>query len=516
VVANPKKRNDNVFRVALVILDGFGLRGEREGNAFALADTPVLDQLMAESPMISLVTSGELVGLPEGVMGNSEVGHLNIGAGRVVRQDLVRINEAVQSGTFHKHPVLREQIRKVKSDPESTFHVIGLCSDDGVHSHLDHLKAILDTARDEGLSRILFHAVMDGRDTSPSSGKRYLVGVQKWLDEMGCGAIATVVGRYYLMDRDKRWDRNEKAYRMLVHGEGEAFPTVADAIDASYAQKTGDEFVTPKIIGEGGAVRSGDSILMMNFRADRMRQIVRSFIEPDFTEFPVEALDVDVRTMTMYDETFGIPVLFPPEVMTNLFPEVLAQAGYRQLRLAETEKYAHVTYFFNGGEEQTFPGEERMLVSSPRVATYDLKPSMSAVEVTDKAVEAIESGKVDVLICNYANPDMVGHTGIMEAATEAMETIDVCIGRLREAVEGQGGALFLTSDHGNIETMLDTDGSPHTAHTTRQVPLVMIVPDDNMSLEGDGKLADIAPTILTYLGIEIPSEMTGVNHLIRR
>jgi 2,3-bisphosphoglycerate-independent phosphoglycerate mutase len=499
-----------------VILDGFGLRDEREGNAFALAITPVLDRFLAESPMISLVTSGGLVGLPEGVMGNSEVGHLNIGAGRIVRQDLVRINEAIQSGAFYKHPVLLEQIRKVKSDPQSTLHVIGLCSDAGVHSHLDHLKAILDTARHEGLNRILYHAVMDGRDTSPSAGKKYLAGVQKWFDEMGSGAIATVVGRYYLMDRDKRWDRNAKAYRMLVHGEGEAFPTVADAIETSYSQKTGDEFVTPKIIGEGGSVQSGDSILMMNFRADRMRQIVRSFIEPDFAEFAVEPLDVDVRTMTMYDKTFGIPVLFSPEEMVNLFPEVLAQAGYRQLRLAETEKYAHVTYFFNGGEEQTFPGEERMLVPSPRVATYDLKPSMSAVEVTDKAVEAIESGKYDVLICNYANPDMVGHTGIIEAAKEAMETIDACIGRVGEAVERQGGALFLTSDHGNIETMVDTDGSPHTAHTTRQVPFVMAVPNNNLVLEGDGKLADIAPTILTYLGLEIPSEMTGTNHLIRR
>jgi 2,3-bisphosphoglycerate-independent phosphoglycerate mutase len=505
-----------VFRVALVILDGFGLHGEREGNAIALANTPVLDRLLAESPMISLATSGGLVGLPEGVMGNSEVGHLNIGAGRIVRQDLVRINEAVQSGAFHKHPVLREQIRKVKSDPASTFHVIGLCSDAGVHSHLDHLKAILDTARDEGLSRILYHAVMDGRDTSPSAGKQYLTSVQKWLDEIGSGAIATVVGRYYLMDRDKRWDRNEKAYRMLVHGEGEAFPTVADAIEASYAQNTGDEFVTPKIIGQGGAVRSGDSILMMNFRADRMRQVVRSFIEPDFAEFTVEPLDVDVCTMTMYDETFGIPILFPPVAMTNLFPEVLGQAGYRQLRLAETEKYAHVTYFFNGGEEQTFPGEERTLIPSPRVATYDLKPSMRAVEVTDKAVEAIESGKYDVLICNYANPDMVGHTGIMEAAIEAIETIDVCIGRVREAVEEQRGALFLTSDHGNIETMVDADGSPHTAHTTRPVPFVMVVADNNLNLEGDGKLADIAPTILTYLDLEIPSEMTGTNHLIRK
>lgn len=505
-----------MFHIALVILDGFGLRDEREGNAFALANTPVLDRLLSEFPMILLETSGRVVGLPEGIMGNSEVGHLNIGAGRIVRQDLVRINEAIQDGTFHQHPVLREQIRKVKSDPGSTFHVVGLCSDAGVHSHLDHLKAILDTARDEGLSRILYHAVMDGRDTSPSAGKQYLAVVQRWLDEMGLGAIATVVGRYYLMDRDRRWDRTEKAYRMLVHGEGEAFPSVMDAIETSYAQKTGDEFVTPKIIGQGGRVRSGDSMLMINFRADRMRQIVQSFIQPDFTEFAVEPLDVDVRTMTMYDETFGIPLLFPPEKMANLFPEVLSKAGYRQLRLAETEKYAHVTYFFNGGNERTFPGEERILVPSPRVATYDLKPSMSAVEVTDKAVEAIESGKYEVVICNYANPDMVGHTGIMEAAMEAMETIDVCIGRVLEAVEGRGGGLFLTSDHGNIETMLDADGSPHTAHTTRQVPFIMVVPDDNLGLAGNGKLADIAPTILTYLNLEVPSEMTGTIHLIRR
>ena len=505
-----------MFRAALVILDGFGLRNEREGNAFALANTPVLDRLLTEYPMIPLMTSGGPVGLPEGVMGNSEVGHLNIGAGRIVRQDLVRINEAIESGEFHKHPVLLEQIEKVKTNSDSTLHVIGLCSDAGVHSHLAHLKAILETARDEGLFRVLYHAVMDGRDTSPSAGKKYLDMVQTWLDDLGFGAIATVVGRYYMMDRDKRWDRNEKAYRMLVHGEGEVFTTAEEAIAASYEQNIGDEFVTPKIIGEGGTIRSGDSILMMNFRADRMRQIVRSFIEPDFAEFPVESLDVDVRSMTMYDETFDIPVLFPPEEMTNLFPEVLSKAGYRQLRLAETEKYAHVTYFFNGGDERTFPGEDRILVPSPRVATYDLQPAMSAVEVTDKAVEAIEGGEYDVLICNYANPDMVGHTGITEAAIAAMDTIDVCVGRIWEAIEGQGGGLFLTSDHGNIETMLDTDGSPHTAHTTRMVPFVMIVPDESLSLEGDGKLADIAPTILTYLGLAVPPEMTGKNHLIRR
>ncbi len=496
-------------------MDGFGLRSEPEGNAPLLANTPSLDQLLNEYPMIPLETSGTAVGLPDGVMGNSEVGHMNIGAGRIVRQDLVRINDSVQSGAFHQHPLLLEQMRRLAAGG-GTFHVMGLCSDAGVHSHLDHLRAILETARSEGLSRFMYHAFMDGRDTSPLAGRGYLEQVQGWMDELGTGAIATVVGRYYAMDRDKRWDRNEKAYRMLVHGEGEAYPTAVEAMEASYAADVGDEFVTPKIIGGGGRICSGDALLAMNFRSDRMRQIIGAFIEPGFAEFPVEDLDLDVRSMTSYDDTFNIPVLFAPEYLVNIFPEVLSRAGYRQLRLAETEKYAHVTYFFNGGDEKTFPGEERILIPSPKVATYDLQPSMSAEEVTDRAVQAVQSGEFEALILNYANPDMVGHTGKLDAAIEAIETIDRCMGRLLEAVQGQGAAMFLTSDHGNIETMIDLEtGQPHTAHTTLPTPFVVVAPENNIRLEGTGKLADIAPTILTYLGLEIPPEMTGISRLVR-
>ncbi len=504
-----------MLKFALVIMDGFGLRSEPEGNAPLLANTPSLDQLLNEYPMIPLETSGTAVGLPDGVMGNSEVGHMNIGAGRIVRQDLVRINDSVQSGAFHQHPLLLEQMRRLAAGG-GTFHVMGLCSDAGVHSHLDHLRAILETARSEGLSRVMYQAFMDGRDTSPLAGRGYLEQVQGWMDELGTGAIATVVGRYYAMDRDKRWDRNEKAYRMLVHGEGEAYPTAVEAMDASYAADVGDEFVTPKIIGGGGRICSGDALLAMNFRSDRMRQIIGAFIEPGFAEFPVEDLDLDVRSMTSYDDTFNIPVLFTPEYLVNLFPEVLSRAGYRQLRLAETEKYAHVTYFFNGGDEKTFPGEERILIPSPKVATYDLQPSMSAEEVTDRAVQAVQSGEFEALILNYANPDMVGHTGKLDAAIEAIETIDRCMGRLLEAVQGQGAAMFLTSDHGNIETMIDLEtGQPHTAHTTLPTPFVVVAPENNIRLEGTGKLADIAPTILTYLGLEIPPEMTGISRLVR-
>lgn len=504
-----------MLKFALVILDGFGLRKESEGNAAILAHTPILDRILTESPMIALETSGRAVGLPEGVMGNSEVGHMNIGAGRIVRQDLVRINDAVESGRFQQNAVLLEQMRRV-AEQEGTLHIIGLCSDAGVHSHLNHLRAILEIARREGLSRVLYHAVMDGRDTSPLAGRGYLEQVQRWMDGLGLGAIATVVGRYYIMDRDNRWDRTEKAYRMLVHGEGESYHTAVEAIEASYAADVGDEFVTPKIIGAGGRVKSGDGLLAMNFRADRMRQIIRAFTEPDFAEFPVEALQVDACSMTRYDETFTIPFFFPPENLINIFPEVLSRAGYRQVRLAETEKYAHVTYFFNGGNEKTFPGEERILVPSPKVATYDLQPSMSAEEVTDRAVQAIESGRFEALILNFANPDMVGHTGKLDAAIAAMETIDRCVSRILEAVRRQGAALFLTSDHGNVETMIDPETQePHTAHTTLPVAFALVAPEDGAGLEGVGKLADIAPTILTYLGLEIPREMTGINRLVR-
>ena len=505
-----------MLKFILVILDGFGLRDESEGNAARLAHTPTLDRLLHDHPMIPLETSGEAVGLPDGVMGNSEVGHMNMGAGRIVEQDLVRIDNDIEAGRFHQHPQLLEQMRRV-SGRGGAYQIMGLCSEGGVHSQLTHLRALLELAQAEGLTRVYFHAFMDGRDTSPHAGEGYLKQVTGWMEALGVGVIATVIGRYFAMDRDQRWDRTEKAYRMLVHGTGQVYPTADAAIQAAYTEGIGDEFIQPAIIGEGGRIASGDALLAMNFRPDRMRQLIRTLSEPDFTEFPVERLDVDLRSMTRYHESFSFPALYPPENLTSTFPEVLSRAGYRLLRLAETEKYAHVTYFFNGGDEQKFPGEDRILVPSPRVATYDLKPAMSVEEVGDRAVEAIEGGAYEGIILNIANPDMVGHTGKLDAAISAMVHVDREVGRILAATQGQGAALFLTADHGNVEMMIDPEtGQPHTAHTTLKVPFVMVVPGNNAQLEGVGKLADIAPTILTYLDMDIPPEMTGINRLVRK
>ncbi|MEE9465610.1 MAG: 2,3-bisphosphoglycerate-independent phosphoglycerate mutase [Candidatus Neomarinimicrobiota bacterium] len=505
-----------MFKFALVILDGYGLRAEREGNAARLARTPTLDRLLSDYPMIELQTSGAAVGLPDGVMGNSEVGHMNIGAGRIVRQNLVLINNAITDGTFKQNSVLLEQLAQIR-ERGGAFHILGLCSDSGVHSHIDHLKVILEVARSAGVERIFYHALMDGRDTSPNAGAGYLEQIEGWLERSGRGRIATVVGRYFAMDRDNRWDRIEQAWRMLVTGQGERYGTAAEAIQASYANDVTDEFVTPKVIDPDGTIAAGDAVLMMNFRADRMRQLVQVFTDPGFNEFPRDPLEVDLRSMTVYDASFTIPVLFSPMVITNVFPEVLARAGYRQLRLAETEKYAHVTYFFNGGAEQRYPGEDRKLIPSPKVATYDLQPEMSAPEVTAAALEAITGGRYDCLIMNFANPDMVGHTGDLDAAITGLEVVDNGLGKILTAVQDQGAALFLTSDHGNLELMIDPEtGEIHTAHTTLNVPLVLAAPDKNIELSGTGKLADIAPTILTYLDLEIPPAMTGTSRLVGR
>ncbi len=504
-----------MLKFVLLILDGYGLRAEREGNATILARTPTLDRLLGEFPMIELQTSGGAVGLPDGVMGNSEVGHMNMGAGRIVRQDLVRINDAIASGEFRQNPVLLEQLALVR-ERGGAFHVLGLCSDAGVHSHLDHLKVILETARSAGVERVFYHALMDGRDTSPSAGAGYLERVEGWLVETGVGRIASVVGRYYAMDRDNRWERVEQAWRMLTSAEGERFGSAAEAIQASYSAGVTDEFVRPKVIDPAGTIANGDALLAMNFRADRMRQLAAVFTDPDFDEFPRQRLKVDLRSMTQYDDNFNFPVLFEPEKITNILPEVLSRAGYHQLRLAETEKYAHVTYFFNGGQEKRFPGEDRQLVPSPKVATYDLQPEMNAEKVCLLALEAIEGQHYDCLIMNFANPDMVGHTGVLPAAITALETLDGCVGRILAATEKQGAALFLTADHGNVEMMIDPDsGRPHTAHTTFNVPLVLVSPDGDLGLAGTGKLADIAPTILAYLGLEIPAEMTGTSRLVK-
>ncbi len=501
-------------KFVLVILDGFGLRDAPEGNAYLLAETPTLDRLLQPPAMIPLQTSGAAVGLPPGVMGNSEVGHMNMGAGRVVPQGLVRINAAIGDGSLARHPDLQGLLQRTVSSG-GTLHLLGLCSDGGVHSHLEHLEATLSLARQAGVKRLAYHAIMDGRDTSPRAGQGYLRQVAGWMEQIGLGRIATVSGRYYAMDRDRRWDRVERAYRMLVHGEGARYDDPQAVLEEAYGQGTGDEFILPAVVDPGLTLRPGDALLALNFRADRMRQLLRALTDPRFAPFKTDLLGLDVVTMTSYERAFDFPVLFPAPQLDNILPELLARAGYRQIRIAETEKYAHVTYFFNGGREEPVAGEDRHLVPSPKVATYDLQPEMSAAEVTGHACAVMEQGTHEALIMNLANLDMVGHTGDLQAGLRAMATVDACVGRLLAAAEAGGYAFFLTADHGNIEMMIDPDtGRPHTAHTTLDVPFVMLTPEGDRGLQGSGRLADIAPTILDYLGLDIPPEMNGRSRLV--
>ena len=498
----------------LIILDGFGLRQEKEGNAVALANTPNLDRIMQDCPLSRIETSGKFVGLPEGIMGNSEVGHMNMGAGRIVKQDLVRINDSINSNELKNNTQLLKIFNHVKNN-SSTLHLIGLISDGGVHSHLDHLEYILSTARDRGVDKIAIHAFMDGRDTSPVSGINFIIKLETFLDSDDNYGVATVCGRYYAMDRDNRWERVESAYGMLIHSEGEKFPDAATAIQASYDNDITDEFIKPAIIGEPCPIQNGDALLSLNFRADRMRQIVSAINDTKFSHFAAKSLDILFTSMTKYQEKFTYPVLFSPERIDNTFPELLAQNNYRQLRIAETEKYAHVTYFFNGGSEQPFPGETRILIPSPKVATYDLQPEMSAHEVTEEVLLAIEGDDYEAIIMNFANPDMVGHTGNIPAAISAIETIDVCLEKIQRAAKEKNAAIFLTADHGNLELMVDPqNGMIHTAHTTFPVPLILVGVNRNYRLAERGKLADIAPTILDYLKIKKPLEMTGNSLLI--
>ena len=498
----------------LIILDGFGLRDEREGNAVAQANTPNLDRLLNECPLSKIETSGKFVGLPDGIMGNSEVGHMNMGAGRIVRQDLVRINDSIESDELKNNLRLQEVFQHVKSN-ESTLHIMGLVSDAGVHSHLDHLKYLLSTARELGVEKIALHAFMDGRDTSPVSGINFIKKLETFIASNDNYGVATVCGRYYAMDRDNRWDRIESAYKMLIHSEGNKYTDAESAMQASYDARITDEFIRPAIIGEPSPIQNGDAVLSMNFRADRMRQIVTAINESNFPHFSTEPLDILFTCMTQYREGFPYPVLFSLEKINNIFPEVLAQNNYRQLRIAETEKYAHVTYFFNGGSEQSFPGEDRKLIPSPKVATYDLQPEMSAHEVTEEALSAIESDKYEAIILNFANPDMVGHTGNITAAISAIETIDACLGKIQLSAKDKQTAIFLTADHGNLELMLDPiSGGIHTSHTTLPVPLILDGINGNYQLAETGKLADIAPTILDFLNIPKPIEMTGNSLLI--
>jgi 2,3-bisphosphoglycerate-independent phosphoglycerate mutase len=510
--------------VLLVVLDGWGIRQEREANAIAIAGTPNMDALAREFPSTALETSGLSVGLPEGQMGNSEVGHTNLGAGRIVYQDLVRINRAVEDGSFLANDALLMAVRRAR-DAGGALHLLGLVSDGGVHSHLEHLAACLELARREGLAKVFVHAFMDGRDTPPRSGLGYMAELEKRLRERRHGKIATVCGRYWAMDRDKRWDRVALAWEALVHGEGHEATSGVAAMEASYARGDGDEFVKPTVIvnGDGkpvGPVRDGDAILFFNFRADRAREITRAFTDPGFEEFDRKAtprLSAYV-CMTEYDKTFALPVAFAPQDLTEIFPEIVARAGLAQLRCAETEKYAHVTFFFNGGRETVYPNEDRILVPSPRdVKTYDLKPEMSAREVTDRLVEAIGTGRYGFVLVNFANPDMVGHTGFLDAAVKAVKVVDESVGRLWKAARAQGMAMLVTADHGNCEMMTDpVTGEPHTAHTLNPVPFILADPDfKGARLRAKGVLADVSPTLLQVMGLPQPKEMKGLGLLTR-
>jgi 2,3-bisphosphoglycerate-independent phosphoglycerate mutase len=499
----------------LMILDGWGLNPHPENNAIAQARTPNMTRLCAEYPCVGIGTSGMSVGLPEGQMGNSEVGHLNIGAGRIVYQELTRITKAISDGDFFTNRVLLDCIARTR-DTGGRLHLAGLLSDGGVHSHETHLYALLELAKREGLREVFVHCLMDGRDTPPKSGAEYLARLEVRIAEIGCGRIATVIGRYYAMDRDNRWERVEKAYAAMVYGEGAGFATAAQAISQSYLAGENDEFVQPSVIvadGEPvGQVKDGDGFIFFNFRSDRAREITRTLTDPEFTGFKRRFLPklASYVCMTSYDETFGLPVAFATEDLKNILGETLSKAGLTQLRIAETEKYAHVTFFFNGGNEVPFPGEERCLIPSPKeVPTYDKKPEMSAFLVTDELLKRLDEHKYDVIVLNFANADMVGHTGILAAAVKAIEAVDDCVGRLVEKVLSKEGRAIITADHGNAEVMADEHGGPYTAHTTDRVPLILVDYARKGVTLRPGILADIAPTILEILGITQPVEMTG-------
>ena len=506
----------------LLILDGYGVIAETEHNAIAQADTPVMDRLMKECPFVTGDASGLAVGLPDGVMGSSEVGHLNIGAGRIVYQDLTRITKAIEDGDFFENEALLKAIDNAKNKG-TRLHIYGLLSDGGVHSHNAHLYALLELAKRHGLEKVYVHCFTDGRDTPPESGVVFIRELQDQMDRIGCGAIATVGGRYYGMDRDNRWDRVEKAYRALTLGEGVTADSALKAVTQSYEKGDTDEFILPTVVMKDGApvatIDDGDSIIFFNFRPDRARELTRAFCCDDFDSFDRgPRKQVTYVCFTDYDVTIpGKEVAFPKRIMTNTLGEWLAANGKKQARIAETEKYAHVTFFFNGGVEAPNPGEDRFLIPSQKVATYDLAPEMSAKEICDTLVEKIHSGEYDVIITNFANSDMVGHTGVEKATIEAVTFLDKCIGRVVEAVEAVDGQLFICADHGNAEAMVDKEtGAPLTSHTTNPVPFIMVNYDPAYTLREGGCLADVAPTLLEMMGLEKPAEMTGQSLLIRK
>ena len=499
----------NKTPTTLIIMDGFGLREETMGNAIANARKPHLDRIFAENPGCKLSASGLDVGLPAGQMGNSEVGHTNIGAGRVVFQDLPRITKAIADGDFFTNEAYVAAMDDCKAKG-TALHIMGLMSDGGVHSHIDHIFAALDMAKQRGLTKVYVHAFLDGRDVPPSSGKDFVARLQAKCQDLGNAHIGVISGRYYAMDRDKRWERLQKAYDALVMGEAPFEADPVAAVQKSYDAEVTDEFVVPVLCCKEAVISENDSVIFMNFRPDRAREITRALVDPDFTDlerkkgyFPLHFV-----CTTEYDATMpNVTVAFPKQKLTNIFGEYISNLGLTQLRIAETEKYAHVTFFFNGGVEQTFPGEDRVLIPSPSVPTYDLKPDMSAKEVTDACVERIESGNYDVIILNFANCDMVGHTGVYEAARLAVETVDECVNRVVEATSKMGGISLITADHGNADRMLEDDGvTPYTAHTTNPVPFYIVGADVKLR---DGKLADIAPTMLDLMGLEKPAEMDG-------
>ena len=497
----------------LMILDGFGINERKDGNAIAIANTPVIDKLLKLNPNTTIKTSGLDVGLPEGQMGNSEVGHTNIGAGRIVYQELTRITKSIEDGDFFSIPELVGAIENCKKH-NSKLHIMGLLSNGGVHSHIRHLYALLELAKRKDFEDVYVHCFLDGRDTPPASGEGFITELEQKMAEKGVGKIASISGRFYSMDRDKRWERVEKSYNALVNGIGEKATSATQAIEESYQKEIFDEFVLPTLIYNNdepiATIRENDSVIFFNFRPDRAREITRSLVDKDFTGFERKYFPLYYVCFTNYDETIeNVHIVFKKDEIKNTLGEIVSKKGLTQLRIAETEKYAHVTFFFNGGEEKKYKGEDRILIPSPKVETYDMKPEMSAIEVTDKVVEVIESKKYNTIILNYANPDMVGHTGNLEATIKAIETIDTCVGRVVEALEKVNGVAIITADHGNSEQMIDyITGEPHTAHTTNPVPLILVGKKATLK---PGRLADLAPTMLEIMGIEKPAEMTGTS-----
>ncbi|MBD8070794.1 2,3-bisphosphoglycerate-independent phosphoglycerate mutase [Bacillus sp. PS06] len=505
--------------VALIILDGFALRNETKGNAVVQAKKPNFDRLWNQYPHATLTASGEAVGLPDGQMGNSEVGHLNIGAGRIVYQSLTRVNVAIRDGEFERNETFVQAINHAK-EKGTALHLFGLLSDGGVHSHINHLYALVKLAAAEGLKKVYIHGFLDGRDVGPQTAKEYITQLNQKLDEYGVGEIATISGRYYSMDRDKRWDRVEKAYRAMTYGEGPSYKSALEVVEDSYSNGIYDEFVLPSVITKEdgspvGTINSDDAVIFYNFRPDRAIQISNVFTNDDFRAFDrgeKHPTNLFFVCLTHFSETVKGYVAFKPTNLDNTLGEVLSQNGLTQLRIAETEKYPHVTFFMSGGREATFPGEERILIDSPKVATYDLQPEMSAYEVTEALLKEIEADKHDAIILNFANPDMVGHSGMLEPTIKAIETVDECLGKIIDALQAKGGTAIITADHGNADEVITLEGTPMTAHTTNPVPV--IVTKDGVTLREDGILGDLAPTVLDLLNVNKPAEMTG-NTLIK-